>query len=168
MENNSMDRLREMGINEDMVTAVLKELLGGMAAAANTNPGEKKIRPVVKECDPSGLRVVRGRNIDMEYLDTGDPRVNCTYRSLLDTTECPHFMPVMLEIDHSSFDWYCGYSELDYVIEGTLELTIDGRKHLVHAGDVSYIPMRSHVNFASTDHCKCFAVVYPTNWGEYC
>lgn len=174
MNNDIVERLKLKGIPESTIKAVFEELL--KAASKNDSipsiPNKNytaPVRPVNKICDPSGLRVIRDvMNVDMDYLDTGDPNVKCYYRTLLETNEAPHFMPVTLEIDHSSFEWYCGYSELDYVVEGTLELTIDGRKQVLKPGDVSLIPMRSTVIFGSPDHCKVLAIVYPTNWGDYC
>lgn len=170
------DNNNKMEITPEMIVAGLKAMLEAANQSEKAEQSEEAggsgsgMRPLVKLCDPKGLRVVRGDSIlDLDRLETGDPNDKCYYRCLLDVKEAPHFMPVMLVLeDATSFDWFCGYSELDYVIEGVLELTIDGRKYSLREGDISLIPMRSQVNFATPDHCKALAIVYPTNWGDYC
>ena len=112
MSNDIIERLKLQGISESTTKAVFQELLNA-AARDDSIPAipdknyTAPARPIDKICDPSGLRIIRDvMNVDMDYLDTGDPTVKCYYRTLLDTTEAPHFMPVTLEIDHSTFNWY--------------------------------------------------------------
>ena len=46
-------------------------------------------------------------------------------------------------IDHSDFQWELTYEEIDYVIEGTLTVTIDGTTYCAHArGCACFVPVR--------------------------
>ena len=46
----------------------------------------------------------------------------------------------IMELDHTSFEWTLTYDEYDFVIDGTLEIEIDGRIVSGNPGDIIYIP----------------------------
>ena len=66
----------------------------------------------------------------------------------------------------STFDWTLTYDEIDYIIEGKLDIIIDGRKVSGEAGDVILIPKGSKIQFSAPDYAKFIYVVYPANWQE--
>ena len=66
----------------------------------------------------------------------------------------------------SVFDWTLNYDEIDYVIEGKLEIVIDGRTIVGEKGDVLLIPKGSNIKFKATEYAKFIYVVYPANWME--
>jgi ethanolamine utilization protein EutQ len=63
-----------------------------------------------------------------------------------------------------SFPWTLDYDEIDYVLEGVLQLTIDGRVLEGRPGDVVYIPKGSKVVFGTPSRTKIFYVTYPADW----
>ena len=69
-------------------------------------------------------------------------------------------------IENSSFDWELTYEEIDYVIEGTLTVTIDGTTYTAHAGDVLFVPSGSKVTWGSPDKARVFYATYPANWAD--
>jgi ethanolamine utilization protein EutQ len=71
-----------------------------------------------------------------------------------------------MELDHSTLDWTLTYDEFDYVIEGVLEILIDGRKVRAEAGEVIYIPKNSKITFSTPERARFFYVVYPANWAD--
>lgn len=70
----------------------------------------------------------------------------------------------IMELDHTSFEWTLTYDEYDFVIDGTLEIEIDGRIVTGHAGDIIYIPKNSHIHFQTLNHARYTYFVYPANW----
>ena len=69
----------------------------------------------------------------------------------------------IMELDHTSFEWTLTYDEYDFVIDGTLEIEIDGRIVTGHAGDIIYIPKNSHIHFQTLNHARYAYFVYPAN-----
>ena len=63
-----------------------------------------------------------------------------------------------------SFPWSLDYDEVDLVLEGVLQITIDGRMLEGHAGDVFYIPKGSKILFGTPWRTKVFYVTYPADW----
>jgi len=85
---------------------------------------------------------------------------------LLTLDESPRVGAGVMEMDGTSFDWTLKYDEVDYVIEGTLELIIDGNTMRADAGQVLYIPKNTPLRFAAPGFVRFLYVVYPANWSE--
>ena len=68
--------------------------------------------------------------------------------------------------DGASFEWTLTYDEYDIVLEGNLEIEIDGRIVSGGVGDIIYIPKGSHIHFQTPDYAKYVYTVYPANWSE--
>ena len=98
-----------------------KGLLGELLKCCNNKPYEF-------EAHANGLKVVRGKTVKMDVFDTGDPTATAYYQELVSKEES-HMSAGFLVIDHSEFAWELTYEEIDYVIEGTLTVTIDGKKY---------------------------------------
>jgi ethanolamine utilization protein EutQ len=63
-----------------------------------------------------------------------------------------------------SFPWKLDYDEIDYVLEGELHVTIDGRVLVAKVGDVVSIPKGSRIVFGTPSRVKVFYVTYPADW----
>jgi ethanolamine utilization protein EutQ len=143
---------------DDALLALLKKLLSGGLGVQASLPYES--------CShANGLKVVKGKSVKMDVFDTGNPTANVTYQELISKDES-HISAGFLEIDHSSFDWELTYEEIDYVIEGTLQVTIDGVTYTAEAGDVLFVPSHSKVTWGSPNKARIFYATYPANWAD--
>lgn len=151
-------------INSDMIYQVLKTmadkgLLGDMFTTAPAADA-----PYACEKDATGLKVVRGNTVRMDEFFEGNPRV--TYQELIDKNDS-NISSGLLIIDHDTYEWTQNYDENDYVIEGTMTVTINGRSYHANAGDCIFIPNGATVVMGSKDHCcKVFYNTYPSNWAD--
>lgn len=119
-----------------------------------------------RQIDPSGIMSVKGRNIKAEPFDTGKEGDKVGLTDLFSLSESPRLGAGIMELDNTTFEWTLNYDEVDYVIEGTLEIIIDGRKVVGKAGDVILIPKGSKIQFSTPDFTRFLYVVYPANWAE--
>ncbi len=71
-----------------------------------------------------------------------------------------------MEMKETTFPWTLTYDEIDYIIEGRLEILIDGRRVVGEAGDVILIPKNSKIEFSAPNYAKFLYFVYPANWSE--
>ncbi len=122
-------------------------------------------KPYDSENHGNGLKVVRGSSVKMDVFDTGDPSATAYFQELVSKEES-HISAGFLVIDHSEFQWELTYEEIDYVIEGTLTITIDGKTYTAHAGDVLFVPSGSKVVWGSPDKARVFYATYPANWAD--
>jgi ethanolamine utilization protein EutQ len=154
------EKLQGTAVSDDVVSRIVKEVVNAVTAT-NAAPPQ-----IVKECDPSGIRLVRGGSVVMERFDTGVATDKVGIREVLNIKECPNLATGFMEFEKSSFDWTLGYDELDYIVEGNMDITVNGTTYHGHAGDVFFIPMNTSITFGSPDYCKFFFTAYPANWQE--
>lgn len=121
--------------------------------------------PYDSQRHPNGLKVVRGDSVKMDVFDTGNPEAKAYFQELVSKEES-HISAGFLVIDHSDFQWELTYEEIDYVIEGTLTVTIDGTTYCAHAGDVLFVPSGSKVVWGAPDKARIFYATYPANWAD--
>lgn len=145
-------------VDSGMISRMVKEILAAI-------PGLPQ-REMVKEVDPSGICLVRGKTVECDAFDTGKPGDNVGIKEILTRNESPDLATGFMTLEETSFEWTLGYDEIDYIVEGILDITIDGRTYRGRSGDVFYIPRNTHITFSTPDKVKFFFVTYPANWAE--
>ncbi len=125
----------------------------------------QKNTPYVAESDCGGLKVVRGNTVKMDVFDTGNPNAKAYYQELVSKDESK-MSAGFLTIENSRFDWELTYEEIDYVIEGTLTIEINGKTFTAYPGDVLFVPSGSKVVWGSPDKARVFYTTYPANWAD--
>lgn len=146
-------------ISPALITQIVREVLAAM-------PGLPPEPGLVKQDDPSGLRLVRGNSVQCETFNTGNPRDKVGIKEILTTKESPNMATGFMTLEETAFSWDLKYEEIDYVIDGTLEITVNGKTYRGTAGDVFYLPRDTTITFSSPDKAKFFFVTYPANWAE--
>lgn len=115
----------------------------------------------------SKFQIVHGKqNIEFEEFDTGVPGNRVQYKEILNAEESPNMAVGLLKIISSSFPWHLSYDEVDYVLEGSVTITINGEEHTAYAGDVIYVPDGSDVIWTANEYAKLLYVTYPANWAD--
>lgn len=142
-----MERQELEAIVEQVVRKVLKE-------NAAKKPDFKK------EADPSGILHIETATVKCEPFE--QPGVYL--KDITTLEEAPRMGAGVMELSHTSFEWTLTYDEYDYVIEGELEIEIDGRIIRGKAGDIIYIPKNSHIHFQTSGKTRYVYFVYPANW----
>ncbi|WP_342429384.1 cupin domain-containing protein [Neobacillus sp. FSL H8-0543] len=150
-------------IDSNMIYAVLKSMMdkGLLKGLLDNIP----VLPYQAERDSGGLKVVRGNSVKFDVFDTGNPNDKVFYQEVI-SKEDSSMSAGFLTIEKSSFEWELCYEEIDYVIEGTLTISINGKTFTAYPGDVVYVPSGSKVIWGSPDKVKLFYTTYPANWSD--
>lgn len=147
-------------IDRELICDIVKAVLAkGFLAKAP----EKQM--IVDREPQSGLKIVRGRTVNYEPFDTGNPGTQVAYREVVSKDES-QMSAGFLTIEQSSFDWELSYEEVDIVLEGNLAITINGQTYEACQGDVLFIPKGSKVTWSASGYVKLFYVTYPANWPD--
>lgn len=118
-----------------------------------------------RQVDPSGLVLVRGDSVKLAPFPAAGPGKHVGLADLVTARDgSPMTAGIMSWGREDSFDWKLDYDEVDYVLEGVLHLTIDGRTLEGRAGDVFYIPRGSAIRFGTPWRTRVFYVTYPADW----
>ncbi len=149
----------EKSIDMDLIYKIVKEVLA-------QSMGTMIQKSFDKECDPSGLKLVRGNTVECDRFETGNPNSKVGLKDIVNTKESPNMGAGFMTIEKSSFDWELCYEEFDYIVEGNLDITINGKTYHGKAGDVFFIPKNSKITWSTPDFARFFYVTYPANWAE--
>ena len=97
-------------------------------------------------------------------MDTGNPADRVWTRDLFTLEEAPRLGCGMMVMERTTFPWTLTYDEMDYVIEGRLDILVDGRTVSAGPGEVLYIPKDTSIQFSVQDKARFLYFVYPANW----
>lgn len=138
---------REM---EQLIQAVTRSV---MQRLAESDP--------LKQKDPSGVLKVAAQSVKCEpFQGRNDVRL----KDIVTLEESPRIGAGIMEVDHADFPWTLTYDEFDYIIEGTLEIEVDGRVISGSAGDILHIPKNTAIHFRSPGYTRFAYFVYPADW----
>lgn len=119
------------------------------------------------EKSSKGLKLIRGNSVKLNKFEDAGKDKNVRLTDIITHQDgSPMSAGIMSWKKEDSFPWSLTYDEVDYVIEGELEITVDGEKYLGKAGDIFYIPKGSEIIFGTPNFTKVMYVTYPANWSE--
>lgn len=127
--------------------------------------GEKRSEPK-RQLDPSGVISIDPKGLELQPFPfpIGTDRVKLL--DVVDLEESPRLGCGIMELDDTSFEWTLTYDEIDYIIEGTLDIIIDGRTVRANAGEIIFIPKNTKISFSTPNKTRFVYVCYPANWSE--
>ena len=85
-------------------------------------------------------------------------------RHLFTLEEAPRLGCGLMVMERTTFPWTLTYDEMDYVIEGRLDILVDGQTVSAGPGEVLYIPKDTSIQFSVRDKARFLHFVYPANW----
>ena len=143
-----------MNVSEELIREIVTKVLEEAAGAA---------KPCCeRQVDPSGIIGIKTNTVRCEPFEQEGVKL----KDVVSLEEAPRMGCGIMELDHTSFEWTLTYDEYDMVIDGNLEIEIDGRVISGGPGDIIYIPKGSHIHFQTPDRTRYTYFVYPANWQE--
>lgn len=143
-----------MNISESLIRDIVERVLREAV--------ESEKAPFEKHVDPSGIIGIKTSTVKCEPFEQD----GVALKDLVTLEEAPRMGADVMELDHTSFEWTLTYDEYDMIIEGELEIEIDGRIVRGGLGDIIYIPKGSHIHFQTPTFTRYAYFVYPANWQE--
>lgn len=122
-----------------------------------------------KTVDPSGILSVKLPTLEVaeeDRLDTGKAGDVVYCKDLVTLAESPRLGCGLMFMKDTTFDWTLEYDEVDYIIEGTLSVLIDGRQISAGPGEVLFIPKSSRIQFSVEGDARFLYVTYPADWAS--
>ena len=97
-------------------------------------------------------------------MDTGNPADRVWTRDLFTLEESPRLGCGLMVMEHTTFPWTLNYDEIDYVVEGSLSILMDGKRITAGPGEIILIPKGSSIQFSVEDKARFLYFVYPADW----
>lgn len=158
--------------NEELKIAVgeiIREIMTSEGGASSTS--EIKESRKYKD-DPAAndasIRIIKGSEVQCTRFpfDIGKARNGVFAKDILTLEESPRLGAGFMEIFGVSFPWILKYDEVEYIVEGVLNISTKNKKITATAGDVVFIPKDSEIEFSSPSRARFLYVTYPANWQD--
>ena len=128
---------------------------------------EEIIRQVLLEHLGGGVQAVKVPALtvtEAHRMNTGNPGDKVYTRDLFTLEQSPRLGVGIMEMTDTTFPWTLNYDEMDYVVEGRLEILCNGQKVSAGPGELIHIPKGSEIQFSVTGHARFLYFVYPADW----
>ncbi|MDV8110606.1 cupin domain-containing protein [Bacillus sp. BAU-SS-2023] len=144
---------------EQLVRQIIQEKINGSENSVD----------FLRDKDESGVISIKLPTVKVDEsnrLDTGNPSDVVYTKDLFTLEESPRLGCGIMEMKETTFDWTLNYDEVDYVIEGTLDIIINGKTVSASAGELILIPKGSSIQFSVKDYARFIYVTYPADWAS--
>lgn len=166
---------------DDIVTPEAEDVADALHIAlvrVSTDPLAAQVREVVREMqnrtqdtrasDVRGTRVqvVQASRVELGPFpfDVKRPDMNIRTADVITDRDGSPMGVGFLRFESGSFPWTLNYDEVDYVIEGELEIRVGDTSYVGRAGDVIFIPRGTSILFCTPTFVHFMYVTYPANW----
>lgn len=100
-------------------------------------------------------------------MDTGGSKKDIVYtKDLFSLEESPRLGCGIMEMKQTTFNWTLHYDEIDYVIEGSLTIIINGHSVTANPGEILLIPKESAIQFSVPEYARFLYITYPADWAS--
>lgn len=112
------------------------------------------------------ITLVRSDAVRLEPFpaDVGRPEMNIRLGDVITGAHGSPMAAGFMTWEKGSFPWRLDYDEIDYVIEGQLEVRKGSQVVVGNPGDVIHIPRGSEICFGSPSFARVFYVTFPADW----
>ncbi|WP_455715300.1 cupin domain-containing protein [Anaerosporobacter sp.] len=145
---------------ESMIREILSEKIGNIAAGCSNSNRECTKEGVI------GVHVPKIKVTEEDRMDTGKPGDIVYTKDLFSLGESPRLGCGIMEMKDTTFDWTLNYDEIDYVIEGSLSIIINGKTVTAGPGELILIPKGSSIKFSVPNYARFIYVTYPADWAN--
>jgi len=158
----SIDKSIDKSTIEALIKEILKEKLSGTGGISG---GLDFVRDVA----PGGVMSVKLPTVkvnESNRLDTGNASDTVYTKDLFTLAESPRLGCGIMEMTSSTFNWTLNYDEIDYVIEGSLSIIINGKTVTANTGELILIPKGSEIKFSVLNYARFIYITYPADWAD--
>lgn len=166
---------------DDIVTAEAADVAKALNVAlvrGTTDPLADEVRAVVRamhnrtpdkrppEVRGTRVQVIHPSRVELEPFpfDVKRPDMNIRAADVITDRDGSPMGIGFMRFENGSFPWTLNYDEVDYVIEGELEIRVGDASFIGQAGDVIFIPRGTGILFCTRTFAHFMYVTYPANW----
>lgn len=138
---------------EKLVRQIILEELG-------TESSDKKV-------SKAGVISLAVNQIDVrpeDRLDTGNAQDQVYTRDLISLEESPRLGFGLMTMEDTTFSWHLDYDEVDFVIDGQLDIIVGDEVMSAGPGQALFIPKGSDIQFSVKGKARFVYITYPADW----
>jgi len=150
-----------MEVNRSTIEAMIREIIMEKLGNGTADLTRNKLKEGIISIKVPTIQVS-----DDDLMNTGKPGDIVYTKDLFTLEESPRLGCGIMEMKETTFDWTLNYDEIDYVIEGTLNIVINGKSVTANAGELVLIPKGSSIKFSVQNYARFIYVTYPADWAS--
>ena len=151
-----------MEVNRTTIEALIREvLLEKLGGAVCNDLSKTKLKEGI-----ISVKVPQIKVSEEDLMDTGKPGDIVYTKDLFTLEESKRLGCGIMEMKDTTFNWTLNYDEIDYVIEGTLNIIINGKIATANAGEIVLIPKGSSIQFSVPGYARFLYFTYPADWAN--
>ena len=143
-----------MEINKETIEKLVRQVLNEKIDGSNLN----------NSCPIKSVSLPSIHVGETDRLDTGYSFDKVYTKDVFSLEESPRLGCGIMEMTNSTFDWTLNYDEIDYVIEGQLDIIYKDKKFSASKGEIILIPKGSKISFSVGGYARFMYVTYPADW----
>lgn len=156
MDRKDLDKT----VLEKLVRQIIQEQIGGITKSEPLD----FVTDRESKCGVMSVKLQTVKVNQSNRLDTGRATDEVYTKDIFTLEESPRLGCGVMEMRETTFDWTLNYDEIDYVIEGHLDVIVDGRKISADTGELILIPKGSKIKFSVPNYARFIYVTYPADW----
>lgn len=159
---------------QDIVKAVVAKLAAPAAPAfSELSPARACPTPRVYGTRPGALKLVElAKGHEMPAFELRDkdgklmnaPEIDFRLEDFVTVKDGSAVGAGMMSWQKGGFNWTLTYDEVDYVVEGIMEITYEGRTIRANKGDLVFIPAGSAIRWSTPSWVLVYYVTFPAEW----
>ncbi|MBI4675129.1 MAG: DUF861 domain-containing protein [Chloroflexi bacterium] len=166
---------------DDIVTAEAEDVAKALNVAlvrTMHDPLADQVRAVVKEMqsrtrDPRApavrgtrVKLIRKQQVELAPFpfEVKRPDMHIRTTDVVTDRDGSPMGAGFMRFEQGSFPWTLNYDEVEYVIDGELEIRVGDESFIGHAGDVIFIPRGTSILFCTRTFVHFLYVTFPANW----
>lgn len=99
-----------------------------------------------------------------DRLDTGNAQDQVYTRDLISLEESPRLGFGLMTMEDTTFSWHLDYDEVDFVIDGQLDINVGDEVMSAGPGQALFIPKGSDIQFSVKGKARFVYITYPADW----
>lgn len=147
-----------MDMNQEELKELIKKIIVEQVSS-NHDAG--------KNITPDGLisvDVPSWNVTEEDKMDTGNPNDKVYTKDFFTLDESKRLGAGLMVMKESTFDWTLNYDEVDFVIDGHLEVVGKNGTAKADKGQLIHIPKGSKIKFSAPKYARFIYVTYPADW----
>lgn len=161
---------------DEKLEAIVRSVLARLGSGSQPQTCAPCATPKVYGSSPGQLKVVKmPHDCDMEAIELRNaqgvvcnpPEIDFRLRDVITMDDSASIAGGFMSFHKGKgIDWTLNYDEIEYIVEGRVEIAYNGKTLVADVGDTIFIPKGSLVHWSTPTWVKIFYATFPSNWAD--
>ncbi len=162
-------------MQDEKLEAIVRSVLSRLGAAQpatcapcatpkvyGSSPGQLKVVKMPHDCDMEAIEL---RNAQGALCNP--PEIDFRLRDVITMDDSASIAGGFMSFHKGrGIDWTLNYDEIEYIVEGRVEISYGGKTLIADVGDTIFIPKGSAIHWSTPTWVKIFYATFPSNWAD--